>query len=197
MTNRSRPRGVLSEPDIRDVPVYIYALCEPVSGEVRYIGKSANPVARLANHRAGGCKKVVAWIAQLAADGLAPKLCVLEAVQPGQDASARERLAIGRHCAGGARLLNSDGTAAGRGPRARALAPSNQGAAEFTKLTATLTQSQIASSIGVAQSNVSHWMSGRQLPDGVARARLEDTYGIYWRLWDQPLAQESALEEAS
>lgn len=192
MSSRRTALGSLNAPDVRDVVVYIYALCEPIDGAVRYIGKSSSPEKRLTNHLAAGRHKIAAWVAQLAADGLRPQLCILEAVPAGCDAASRERLAIGTHLARGCRLLNSDGTDAGRGPYSRASDLPNQGAVSLAALG--ITQRQIAVAIGCAQSNVSNWFHGKQLPDSVMRARLEDTFGIYWRLWDIPsgVAQEGA-----
>ncbi len=179
---------------MRDVPVFIYSLCEPVSSEVRYIGKSAAPERRLTNHLCAGRNKIAAWVEQLAADGLRPTLCILEVVPPGHDASARERLAIGMHIARGARLLNSEGTPAGRGPRTRIDSPKNMGVVALLNLG--ITQSAIAAATDSAQSSVCQWMHGRQLPDAITRAKLEDTFGIYWRLWDQPVEQTTSATAA-
>lgn len=52
-------------------------------------------------------------------------------------------------------------------------------------------QQQIADAIGVSQSIVSRWLSGDRRPDPVQRARMEDLYGIGWRLWDQDVEAES------
>ncbi len=193
MTNRQPSRASLSAPDVREVPVFIYALCEPISLEVRYIGKSADPESRYSNHLCAGRKKIAAWIEQLAADGLRPTMCTIDVVPPGHDASARERLAIGMHIAHGARLLNSEGTEAGRGPYTKTVSPKSMGAAALLNLD--VTQKDIAKAIGGAQSSVSQWIHGVRLPDAPTRARLEDMYGIYWRLWDAPV--RSTAEKAA
>jgi hypothetical protein len=175
--------------------VFIYALCEPLTSEVRYIGKSATPEKRLIHHLCAGPAKIAAWVDQLAADGLRPLLCILEVVPPGQDAAVRERLALGSHLTRGARLLNSEGTPNGRGPRTRIDSPRNMGVVALLDLG--LTQTAIAASAGVIQSNVWSWMHGKQLPDSISRAKLEDTFGIYWRLWDQPVDAAKPIAEAS
>lgn len=178
-------RASLSEPDVRAVPVYIYALCEPTTGAVRYIGKSASPEKRLGNHLHAGRYKIAAWVSELAASGLRPVLNIIETVAPGNDASARERLAIAMHLSRGCKLLNSEGTHFGRGPQPRPGDFTNQGAAALAALN--LTQMRIAEVISCAQSNVSSWMKCKTLPEPVLRARLEDAFGIYWRLWDAPV----------
>lgn len=57
---------------------FIYALCEPETGEIRYIGKSNDPNARLSGHiRDEEINRRTNWIKHLRARGKAPELSVL------------------------------------------------------------------------------------------------------------------------
>lgn len=62
----------------------------------------------------------------------------------------------------------------------------NLGAARLQSVMATLVLqvSDVADLMGVDQSVVSRWVRGERRPDPRMRARLEDLYGIGWRLWD-------------
>ena len=61
------------------VVVYIYALADPRTGRVRYIGKSINPSQRLSNHMndKSNCHRSH-WIQELKLLGLRPELILLE-----------------------------------------------------------------------------------------------------------------------
>ncbi len=115
---------------------YIYALLCPESGEVRYVGKANNPVARLARHMTAvhgwRCWLQLhrmeykskpawangdpgsrprddkdAWIVALSERGLEPRLAVLEAVPAERSAwSEAEQRWIDRFRAEGHPLLN-------------------------------------------------------------------------------------------
>lgn len=63
--------------------VEIYALLDPRSEEIRYVGKSVNPRKRIRSHsqRKGVNPHKDNWIGTLAEDGLEPKLLILEIVQ--------------------------------------------------------------------------------------------------------------------
>ena len=99
-------RHVLGHPDVRDVPVYIYALTDP-DGTVRYVGKSSNPRGRIASHRArSGARPLRAWFASLALRGEVPRLVTLHTVPPGEDAAPWEVHYIREHRKSG-RLLNA------------------------------------------------------------------------------------------
>lgn len=194
MTNHAKPSSALTVADVRAVPVFIYGLIDPRDGVVRYVGKSARPEARLVHHRCSGATSVRAWFAELLALGLTPTLTILSTVQPGEDASLYERIAIGSHVARGIRLLNVMGVEGERMSRARCVAR-NRGAAELIRVG--ITQIQLAKKTGCSQSVVSQWMNGSQLPSAPLRAKLEDTFGIYWRLWDQPVDVASPMSESA
>jgi hypothetical protein len=103
-------------------------------------------------------------------------------------------MALGEHLAHGARLLNVHGTGRGYGMRTVAN-PTNLGAFELVELG--LTQQAIASVLGCQQGHVHFWMHGSRLPSAVYRAKIEDAFGIYWRLWDQPIAPEPPVQGAA
>lgn len=72
---------------------FIYALVDPNTAEVRYIGKSDNPAKRLADHirectaqRYGTSnQRKRAWINRLLSAGQKPVVIVLQELQPGED----------------------------------------------------------------------------------------------------------------
>lgn len=109
----TNPRvSALTSHDVRDVPVSIYALCEPETGEIRYIGKSQDPKARASSHVSVGYHgrnvALCDWVHVLRECGARPTVRVLCVVPPGADASPVERALIREH--DGPRLLNVRGT---------------------------------------------------------------------------------------
>ncbi len=88
----------------------IYALLCPTTGEVRYIGKSVNPRARLAHHihlaRKGSNNYSARWVATLLADGRYPVMQILKRVPAGEEWQSHERRCIAEAIASGARLTN-------------------------------------------------------------------------------------------
>lgn len=85
----------------------IYALCDPVSDEVRYIGKANDPVKRLTTHLLDANRRktpVYDWINKLKLQNLIPKMRVL-ASSVG-DWRELEPLLINQYINDGARLLN-------------------------------------------------------------------------------------------
>lgn len=84
----------------------IYCLCEPSTGEVRYIGKANDSVARLKSHIRDMRRRdypVYRWMRKLADKGLAPEMKVLEVTEDWKEAE-RRLIALSR--ARGDRLLN-------------------------------------------------------------------------------------------
>lgn len=62
-------------------PVYIYALVDPETGDIRYIGKSIRPAERLQNHmnEVSNCHRSH-WLQSLKAFGLRPSMLILERI---------------------------------------------------------------------------------------------------------------------
>lgn len=89
-------------------PIHIYGLFEPATGELRYIGKSINPAARLRNHLNDKSKCHRAnWIQALQRQGLTPRMEIIETLWgewPWQEA---ERFWIRRTLQAGCRLVNN------------------------------------------------------------------------------------------
>ncbi len=94
---------------------YIYALAEPETGEIRYVGKSTNPKNRISSHMSDAAPyRMRHWALQLRSRSQRPKLVILREVADGEDPLAVEREEIVRHSTG--RLLNYCGV-----PNARKL----------------------------------------------------------------------------
>lgn len=89
--------------------VTIYGLCEPATGELRYVGKANDTAKRLATHMRD-CRRrvtpVAKWVASLCAGGMAPTMVVLRQCEAGEDwrLVERQEIAIARAASG--RLLN-------------------------------------------------------------------------------------------
>jgi predicted GIY-YIG superfamily endonuclease len=99
--------------------VYIYGLLCPLSGEIRYIGKSIDPERRVKGHISGAKSGAYShhtsrWIRKLDRKGLAPQLVVLQEVGEDEDWRQVEREWISSAIASGWPLTNS--TAGGEGP---------------------------------------------------------------------------------
>lgn len=84
----------------------IYGLADPVTGEVRYIGKSNNPTRRFKDHlrQRGRRYPVYQWIESLRQRGLTPGLVIIEASPT--DWREAERRLIAEARGRGDRLLN-------------------------------------------------------------------------------------------
>jgi hypothetical protein len=93
--------------------VYIYSLHDPITEEVRYIGKAVNPRARLNQHvrevNRGRETYFKSWIKVLLGRGLKPTMRIVETCCP-DTWEERERAVIADHRTKGVRLTN---TAAG------------------------------------------------------------------------------------
>lgn len=88
-------------------PVAIYALCDPRTSEIRYIGKARKPDARLAGHLRETRRRspLYSWIASLRAAGLTPTIRVM-AVCAASEWMFEERRHIAWARALGPALLN-------------------------------------------------------------------------------------------
>lgn len=65
-------------------PVFIYALVDPRTSDIRYIGKSIRPEQRLENHINENPKRPchrTNWLRELKSAGLRPILCIIEEIQ--------------------------------------------------------------------------------------------------------------------
>lgn len=87
--------------------IYIYALIDPRTTEVRYIGKSIRPRERLANHcNEQGSSWRNRWLRQLVSLGLRPELAICETLPDDGDWIAAERKWIAQAKAWGWPLTN-------------------------------------------------------------------------------------------
>lgn len=95
-------------PAISASPVYIYALIDPVDGDIRYIGKSIRPVARACNHMQDKtpCHRTH-WLQSLKARGLKPDMVILERVEGAWPWQESERFWIAYGKRHGWRLTNN------------------------------------------------------------------------------------------
>ena len=87
--------------------VQIYGLFDPLTGDLRYIGKANSAASRLKGHLRETRRKtpLYLWIARLRKQGLAPCMKVLRECGP-EDWQAHEVDAIGNARRSGAILLN-------------------------------------------------------------------------------------------
>lgn len=83
---------------------FVYALCEPTSGEIRYIGVTGRPFWRLQAHYLQPSPALKEWIDGMREDGIAPSMKILEEV-PSNIALAAEWNWISKH-ANDEKLLN-------------------------------------------------------------------------------------------
>jgi hypothetical protein len=95
-------------------PAFIYALRDPDTGSVRYIGKSIRPLERLTNHmnERKRCHRTN-WLQSLKARGLRPVMEIIEQVPDGVSWQERERHHIAAALAASENLVN--GTSGGDG----------------------------------------------------------------------------------
>lgn len=84
-------------------PVTIYALCDPDSQALRYIGKANDPVRRLASHLRDSRRlrtPIAVWLRQLGAEGKRPLMIVLDDDCVGWESREREfikRARVNKH----------------------------------------------------------------------------------------------------
>jgi hypothetical protein len=89
-------------------PVFIYALVDPETDQVRYVGKSIRPFQRLQNHmnEKSNCHRSH-WLQSLKRKGLIPRVVILEIVEGAWPWQESERYWIATLKAMDARLTNN------------------------------------------------------------------------------------------
>lgn len=85
----------------------IYGLTDPRNGQIRYIGRTANPETRLREHIVASQAGVLRndWIKELRRAGEIPGMCILETV-PESEVAETEKFYIGYFKMLGANLTN-------------------------------------------------------------------------------------------
>jgi len=99
--------------------VAIYALCDPDTGEVRYVGKTTDPKRRMGQHRRRAKLKqthCASWIAALMERERLPVFVILEEIHGGNWINA-ERRWVTEYRERGARLTNLTSGGEGRANR--------------------------------------------------------------------------------
>ena len=74
-------------------PAEIYALCDPVTGDIRYIGKAQDSQKRLKSHLRDARRRstpVYEWLNSLTSKGLLPSVTVLEVSENWEEAERRQ-----------------------------------------------------------------------------------------------------------
>lgn len=109
ITKGTRAMAISDSTTTTTEPVFIYALRDPRTDDIRYIGKSLNPRERFVQHlrsrRNSDCAR---WIQSLRCEGLEPTLEILEQTTEA-DWQARERFRVADALANGCDLTNADG----------------------------------------------------------------------------------------
>lgn len=91
------------------IPVYIYALCEPETLSVRYIGQTSNLYSRIQRHKVqcGENQRKEAWIKAIYDDGKRPTVVVLDMLIDPRAAADAEIKWIEHYRQQGADLFNT------------------------------------------------------------------------------------------
>lgn len=93
----------------------VYVLIDPRDNRVRYVGATTKTLkARLQGHKTRAAARVEAWIDELAAGGLTPRIEPINEGVPESQLRDREREEITRRVIAGEPLLNESATAQGR-----------------------------------------------------------------------------------
>lgn len=91
------------------IPIYLYALSHPLTGEVKYIGKTSDPESRLKEHLANPTNADMAsWFELLALDGLMPEMEIID-LATDENWQQKEARQIWRYRQMGYDLLNREG----------------------------------------------------------------------------------------
>lgn len=86
----------------------VYALCHPITGDIRYVGCTCDLVSRVECHL--NCRRtpVGAWIESLASRGQWPRVAVLQECKDRPSALVAEGEWIAKCTADGCKLLNNN-----------------------------------------------------------------------------------------
>lgn len=100
---------------------YVYALRDPETLAVHYIGQTYDPLRRLGNHQQPSMQSIAmkVWVDGLKERGLSPMLEILEMCSM-EEAGAIENRTIGEHLRQGAPLINKNYGGWGSSPYAKA-----------------------------------------------------------------------------
>jgi len=96
------------------VSYFIYELVDPRTGQSHYVGKTNNPAKRLMAHVSSSSSdnacnaEKKAWIQELLAEGLQPKINILEEVKDARLVRNREKHWIRTYISRGIALMNVD-----------------------------------------------------------------------------------------
>lgn len=87
---------------------FIYVLLDPITKEVRYVGKTTNPARRMCAHRCP-CRATyhtLCWLKSLRKYGLDPVMDIVEVIPPDGNWADREKFWIAAYRKAGANLTN-------------------------------------------------------------------------------------------
>lgn len=102
------PAQLFGWPDIRRVPVYIYALVESDTGAIRYVGRSEDPHRRMVYYHGKECPKPIrAWHLSLLDRGADIEQLLLDVAKPGENAEEKEQFYIFSMLRAGENLINT------------------------------------------------------------------------------------------
>jgi Helix-turn-helix domain len=161
----------------------IYALTDPDSGEVRYVGVSKSAWRRYASHllMMKGSSDRVAWIQSLHQQRKVPMLKILEENIPAEHATSRERWGIRHYRNQGIVLVNREVKKPKRATSDRRQGPHPRSQPGENLLHPLLhwrveygvTQQELVERAGVTQGAISHFEQyiRRPLPDALERLR--------------------------
>lgn len=176
--------------------VFVYALVDPRTKVIRYVGQTSSPNSRLLSHLNGGSNaSVQEWIAELTGLGAWPQMVILR-VAPRSEANQAESDEIALRYQCGSPLLNKVSLPADFGKAKQAAAselqmysgPMRQPRAKHALLNAltAMSQSQLAEAIGASQPQISVWVNSNteiSLKYSLRIAKLLD-FPCEW--WGEP-----------